>query len=133
MRGWHAQAGLSLGNPRLGFVCTAQTAAGDAALEGYYFEADHALAPEDRLRFVSDERGPAFDPAGASGTRSAGRRVVWHSDRAVDIGYNIEHRFGFSQALCGFFNRSNRAIKRSVVKDPARGGNFGNLQRFVED
>ena len=63
LRGWHAQAGRSLGNPHLGFVCTGQTAAGDAALEGYYFEADHALAPEERLQFVSDERGPAFDPA----------------------------------------------------------------------
>ena len=36
LRGWHAHNGVSLGNPRLGFVCTGQVADGDAALEGYY-------------------------------------------------------------------------------------------------
>ena len=63
LRGWHAQNGVSLGNPRLGFVCTKTTTAGDAALEGYYLEHDRPLAPHERLRFARDEDGPPFDPA----------------------------------------------------------------------
>jgi hypothetical protein len=71
LRGWHARNGVSLGNPRLGFVCTKTTTAGDAALEGYYLEYDHELAPDERLRFARDEDGPAFDPARAPALSSA--------------------------------------------------------------
>ncbi len=65
LRGWHANNGVLLGCLRLGFVCTGQTADGDPGLEGYYYEADHDLAPEDRLRFARHERMPRFDPAAA--------------------------------------------------------------------
>ena len=43
LRGWHANNGVSLGNPKLGFVCTKQTVDGQDGLEGYYYEYDHAL------------------------------------------------------------------------------------------
>lgn len=69
--GWHAHNGVSLGNPRLGFVCTRQVADGDAALEGYYFEHDRPLEPEERLRFTRAERGPPFDPMTAPEVPSA--------------------------------------------------------------
>jgi hypothetical protein len=65
MRGWHAHNGVSLGNPRLGFVCTGQTVEGDPGLEGYYQEHDRDLAPEERLRFARHEQAPRFDPARA--------------------------------------------------------------------
>jgi hypothetical protein len=65
MRGWHANNGVSLGNPRLGFVCTGQTVEGDPGLEGYYQEYDRDLAPEERLRFARHEAAPRFDPAQA--------------------------------------------------------------------
>ena len=65
LRGWHAENGVSLGNPRLGFVCTKQTVDGDDALEGYFYEYDHVLAPDERLRFARGESGPLFDPAAA--------------------------------------------------------------------
>jgi hypothetical protein len=65
LRGWHAHNGVSLGNPRLGFVCTKQTTDGQPGLEGYYLEHDRALAPEERLRFAPGEDGPDFDPARA--------------------------------------------------------------------
>jgi hypothetical protein len=45
LRGWHANNGVVLGNPRLGFVCTGQTVDGQPGLEGYYKEWDHDLAP----------------------------------------------------------------------------------------
>jgi len=61
--GWHANNGVVLGNPRIGFVCTGQTVDGQPGLEGYYKEWDHDLAPEERLQFAPGERCPAFDPA----------------------------------------------------------------------
>jgi hypothetical protein len=62
LRGWHANNGVVLGNPRLGFVCTGQTVDGQPGLEGYYQEWDHDLAPDERLQFSASERCPAFDP-----------------------------------------------------------------------
>jgi hypothetical protein len=65
LHGWHGHNGVTLGNPRLGFVCTGQTVDGDPGLEGYYLEHDHDLAPDERVRFARGERMPAFDPATA--------------------------------------------------------------------
>jgi hypothetical protein len=62
LRGWHANNGVVLGNPRLGFVCTGQTVDGQPGLEGYYQEWDHDLAPEERLQFSPGERCPPFQP-----------------------------------------------------------------------
>ncbi|WP_407165233.1 hypothetical protein [Bradyrhizobium sp. ORS 111] len=58
--GWHANNGVVLGNPRLGFVCTGQTVDGQPGLEGYYKEWNHDLAPEERLQFSPGERCPPF-------------------------------------------------------------------------
>ncbi|MDH4076933.1 MAG: hypothetical protein OEW29_13430 [Acidimicrobiia bacterium] len=58
LRGWHAHSGVSLGNPRLGFVCTMMTTDGQPGLEGYYVEEPEPLAPEDRLRFRPGDRPP---------------------------------------------------------------------------
>lgn len=65
LRGWHAQNGVSLGNPRLGFVCTKQAVDGQSGLEGYYFEYEHPLVAEERLRFSRAEDAPDFNPANA--------------------------------------------------------------------
>lgn len=65
LRGWHANNGVVLGNPRLGFVCTGQTVDGQPGLEGYYWEADRELAPDERLLFSPGEECPPFDPAAA--------------------------------------------------------------------
>ena len=65
LHGWHGHNGVTLGNPRLGFVCTGQTVDGDPGLEGYYLEHDRDLAPDERVRFARGERMPAFDPAAA--------------------------------------------------------------------
>lgn len=65
LRGWYAQNGVSLGNPRLGFVCTAQTTDGQHGLSGYFLEHDQPIAPEERLLFRPGEDPPPFDPAQA--------------------------------------------------------------------
>ena len=63
LHAWHGHNGVSLGNPRLGFVCTGQTMDGFPGLEGYYIEEEHDLAPEDRVRFRFGEDCPPVDPA----------------------------------------------------------------------
>jgi len=63
LRGWYAQNGVSLGNPRLGFVCTAQTVDGQHGLAGYFLEHARDLSPDERLQFRPGELPPPFDPA----------------------------------------------------------------------
>ena len=58
LRGWHGHNGVSLGNPRLGFVATSQTTDGQPGLVGYYVEEAEPLEPEDRVRFRPGERPP---------------------------------------------------------------------------
>lgn len=60
--GWHANNGVVLGNPRLGFVCTSQTVDGQPGLEGYYKEWGYDLAPDERLQFSPGEECPPFVP-----------------------------------------------------------------------
>jgi len=89
LHGWHGHNGVSLGNPRLGFVCTGQTVEGDAGLEGYYFEYDREIAPDERVRFAAGERMPKFDPASAPKLDSAG----WPEERLrkVERSYAMEY------------------------------------------
>ncbi len=63
LKGWYAHNGVSLGNPRLGYVCVSQDMTGEFGLCGYFQEYDHDLAPEERLRFAPDELPPPFDAA----------------------------------------------------------------------
>ncbi len=62
MRGWHARNGVSLGNPRLGFVCVSEDMTGEFGLCGYWQEFDRALAEDERLQYAKHERPPDFDP-----------------------------------------------------------------------
>lgn len=84
LRGWYAQNGPSLGNPRLGFVCTAQTMEGQYGLAGYFLEHDRELAPDERLRFAPGEEPPPFDPAAAP-VLDAGE---WSPDRLAKANRN---------------------------------------------
>ncbi len=89
LHGWHGHNGVTLGNPRLGFVCTGETVNGDPGLEGYYHEYDRDLAPSERVRFVADEHAPRFDPARAPKLDSAS----WPEERLrkVERSYAMEY------------------------------------------
>ena len=89
LHGWHGHNGVSLNNPRLGFVCTGQTVEGDAGLEGYYLEYDREIAPEERVRFAPGECMPKFDPAKAPKLDSAN----WPEERLrkVERSYAMEY------------------------------------------
>jgi hypothetical protein len=65
LRGWHANNGVTLGHPNMGFVCTKQSVDGQDGLEGYYCEYDHPLEPDQRLVFARQLEAPAFDAAKA--------------------------------------------------------------------
>lgn len=56
--GWHGHNGTTLGNDRLGFVCTKQTTDGQPGLEGYYIEEAESLAEADKVRFRPGEQPP---------------------------------------------------------------------------
>ena len=61
LNGWYAQNGVSLKNPRLGFVCVSEDVTGQFGLCGYFKEYDHDLTDEERLVFAADEPVPAYD------------------------------------------------------------------------
>ncbi len=65
LHGWHGHNGVTLGDPRLGFVCTGQTVDGHPGLEGYYLEHDRPLREDERVRFAPGEAMPEPDPAHA--------------------------------------------------------------------
>ena len=60
--GWYAHNGVSLNNPRLGFVCVSEDVTGQFGLCGYFKEYSRDLAPEERLQFAADEPVPGFNP-----------------------------------------------------------------------
>ncbi|XOV83103.1 MAG: hypothetical protein ACFHXK_19905 [bacterium] len=60
LKGWYAHNGVSLGNPRLGFVCVSEDMTGEFGLCGYFYEYDHDLAPHERLQFAKGEQPPAY-------------------------------------------------------------------------
>lgn len=63
LHGWYAQNGVSLGNPRLGYVCVSEDVTGQFGLCGYFKEYDRDLEEDERLIFAPDERPPIFDAA----------------------------------------------------------------------
>ena len=60
LEGWYAQNGVSLGNPRLGFVCVSEDMTGEFGLCGYFKEYAHELRDDERLVFAKDERPPPY-------------------------------------------------------------------------
>ena len=63
LRGWYAHNGVSLRNPRLGFVCVSEDMSGQYGLCGYFREYPHELTEDQRLVFAPHERPPPYDPA----------------------------------------------------------------------
>jgi len=63
LEGWYAHNGVSLGNPRLGYVCVSEDMTGEFGLCGYFREFDHDLGDDERLQFAKGELPPPFDSA----------------------------------------------------------------------
>ncbi len=101
LRGWYAQNGVSLNNPRLGFVCTGQTVDGQPGLMGYFQEFDAPLGAAKRLQFRPGETPPPFDPAAAPELPSA----LWPVERLVKArrNYAMEYLRSGLPKLLGVF------------------------------
>ena len=89
LRGWYAHNGVSLGNPRLGYVCVSEDLTGQYGLCGYFQEYDHDLGPDERLRFAPDETPPRFDPAAQPSHTLPVRRRTIVATQAPD---SVKHR-----------------------------------------
>lgn len=61
VNGWYGQNGVSLQNPRLGFVCTSQDTHASYGFSGYFQEFDYDLSAKDRARFTEGEIMPPVD------------------------------------------------------------------------
>ncbi len=84
LRGWYAQNGVSLKNPRLGFVCVSEDLTRQFGLCGYFKEYDRDLSEEERLVFAPDEVPPPFDPAKQPSPPDA----QWSEERLAKAGRN---------------------------------------------
>jgi hypothetical protein len=126
LHGWHGHNGVSLGNPRLGFVCTGQTVEGDAGLEGYYLDYGREIAPEERVRF-SNEKPPRYEAASMPKLDSAN----WPEERLrkVERSYAMEYVRSFlpvTQELFGaedaaaLVGRTARLIGLQYFEETAR-------------
>lgn len=60
--GWHPFNGESLGCPQLGFVVTKVFQDGEPYDEGYFFESDRPLHPDERIQYRPVTMSPDFDP-----------------------------------------------------------------------
>ena len=107
LRGWYAQNGPSLGNPRLGFVCCQQTTDGQPGLSGYFLEHDRELQPEERLRFSPGELPPRFDPAAAPVLDD----TAWTAERLAKANrnYAMEYVKNALPILAEIFGRAEAA------------------------
>ena len=63
LEGWYAHNGVSLGNPRLRFVCVSEDMTGEFGLCGYFEECERDLDESERLHFAKGELPPPFDRA----------------------------------------------------------------------
>ena len=100
LNGWYAQNGVSLNNPRLGFVCVSEDLTGQFGLCGYFKEYDHELSYSERLTFAPDERPPPYDPS-AQPAPPAGE---WNAERLAKVkrNYAVEYiRNGIRGLRCG--------------------------------
>ncbi len=89
LRGWYAQNGVTLGNPRLGFVCVSEDVTGQFGFCGYFREFDRDLADDERLVFAPDERPPPFDPD----RQPAAPEADWSGERLAKANRNYAAEF----------------------------------------
>lgn len=122
LKGWYAQNGVSLQNPRLGYVCVSEDLTGQFGLCGYFKEYDHDLAPEERLQFAPDEVPPPFDPE----KQPSPPDEHWSAERLAKAArnYAMEYCRNGMRELAGVIGR-DRAV--AIGKRAAR---LTGLQQF---
>lgn len=99
---WHPRNGELLGCPRLGWVATKFVAEGHPYDEGYFYEHDHDLQPNERFRVEHVERTPEFDLSKAPKLDPD----AWPEARILKGGYNysvdyVRHVISIVEQLLG--------------------------------
>ncbi len=146
LTGWHAQNGVMLDNPRLGFVCTKQAVDGQSGLEGYYLEYEHDLAPHERLRFARHEDAPDFAPHKAptlpTDTWPAARLAKAHRNYAMEYvrsAYPVALQLWGPDAAGHHLRMAGRLIGMQFYHQTARGlggaygGDAAGFSAFLRD
>ena len=108
LKGWYAQNGVSLKNPKLGFVCVSEDMTGQYGLCGYFREFDHDLTPDERLQFRPDESPPPYNPD----AQPAPPPGEWDADRLAKANrnYAMEYIRNGVRELCAVLGRK-RALE----------------------
>ena len=127
LKGWYAQNGVSLKNPRLGFVCVSEDMTGQFGLCGYFREYDHDLHEDERLLFAPDEVPPEFDPD----AQPAPPDDQWNEERLAKAArnYAAEYIRNGIRELVGVVGRE-RALE--LGKTAARLTGLQNSRRLSE-
>ncbi|WP_300376118.1 hypothetical protein [Henriciella sp.] len=112
LNGWYAQNGVSLGNPRLGFVCVSEDMTGQFGLCGYFREFDHDLSDSERLQFRPDEVPPPYDPE----QQPAPPPGEWNETRLAKANrnYAMEYIRNGVHELCGVLG-TQRALELACL------------------
>ncbi len=124
LHGWYAQNGVSLGNPRLGYVCVSEDVTGQFGLCGYFKEYDHDLTDEERLQFAPDERPPAFDPA----AQPAPPASEWTEERLAKANRNYAMEY-IRNGLWALIEVTGRERALELAKRAAR---LTGLQNYAQ-
>lgn len=122
--GWYAQNGVSLENPRLGFVCVSEDMTGQFGLCGYFKEFDHALSPEERLQFAPNEAVPQFNPA----QQPDPPNDQWNSVRLAKANRNYAVEY-IRNGICALIAVVGRARAEELA---ARAGRLIGLQYYPQ-
>lgn len=124
MRGWYAHNGVSLGNPRLGFVCVSEDMTGEFGFCGYFREYDHDLTEDERLQYAKDERPPRFNP----GDQPQPPPDQWTEERLAKANRNYAVEF-VRNAVCELIGVIGEESTRELGGQAAR---LIGLQYFPE-
>ncbi len=124
LRGWYAHNGVSLNNPRLGFVCVSEDMTEEFGFCGYFREFDHALAEHERLQFARGEYPPPFDPLAQPTLPSAG----WDATRLARAKRNYAVAY-VRNAISALVEEIGRDAARALGR---RAGRLIGLQYFAE-
>lgn len=118
LRGWYAMNGITLGNPRLGFVCVSQTMDAGLAtpgLVGYFKIFDRDLKDHERLQFKPEEDGdmPAFDAEKAPKLEES----TWPAERRAKAArnYSVDYIRNFLPELVSLLGQHEAASLGNIA------------------
>lgn len=112
---WHPRNGEMMGCPRLGWVATKFIMEGDPYDEGYFFEHDHELKPEERYRIEHVTSTPPHDPIKAPQLNSE----EWPEARLIRARRNFSSRY-LKSAVEVLFRQQGEVAALNIIAQSMR-------------